>query len=103
MPRPARPVLSGVWPDVALPVLPVGPDGPELATGEAVAFDVASPVSPVLVELDRASTSPEAPLVAVGVTLALAAPPAPPLALGGGHRARRRWRTDGAGDGGHER
>ena len=49
-------------------------------TGLATATEVASPVSPVLVLLDCELTAPEAPDVAVGVTVAEAAPPAPPLA-----------------------
>ena len=45
---------------------PVAPEAPEVATGLETAPEVASPVSPVLVALDRTLAVPEAPLVAVG-------------------------------------
>jgi hypothetical protein len=65
--------------DVAAPVDPVGPELPETATGLLWAVDAAGPVLPVLVALDCDEAEPEFPDLAVGATLTVAAPPAPPL------------------------
>ena len=77
---PRMAVLAAVALTLAGPVVPVAPELPETPTGLAVADEEASPVSPVLVALDCDVLAPEAPLVAVGVAVTLAAPPAPPSA-----------------------
>ena len=49
------------WVELAVPVPPVDPELPEMATGLEMAVDVAGPVLPVLVADDDAFTSPELP------------------------------------------
>src|SRR5262245_36504792 len=65
---------------LTLPVLPVLPEFPLVACGLAVALLTALPVSPVLVALDRELAGPEAPEVALAVTLVVLSPPLPPVA-----------------------
>lgn len=57
---------------------PVGPEAPEPEDGLAMAVEVALPVSPELVALEDDWAAPVPPLVAVGVTAAVEAPPSPP-------------------------
>jgi hypothetical protein len=66
---------------LALPVAPVGPELPLMATGFDDAVDVAGPVLPVLVAVDWALTAPELPDWATGVSTTAGDPPEPPLAL----------------------
>jgi len=70
-----------LWVVLGLPVPPVEPEFPEMATGLEIAVDVAGPVFPVFVALDEAFTSPELPDWATGVMTELGEPPEPPLAL----------------------
>jgi hypothetical protein len=49
------------WVELELPVPPVEPELPEMATGLEMAVDVAGPVLPVLVAADDAFTEPESP------------------------------------------
>ena len=65
---------------VAAPVGPMSPELPDVATGLAVAVELAGPVLPLLLADDWAVTSPERPLVAVGLRSRLPPPPLPPLA-----------------------
>ncbi len=78
---PRIPVLVAVGLDVAVPVLPVFPEFPDTATGLLTADDDAAPVFPVLVALVCDDADPVFPDLETGVTLAVDAPPEPPLAL----------------------
>jgi hypothetical protein len=69
------------WVEWVLPVPPVDPEFPEMATGLEIAVDVAGPVLPVLVAVDEAFTAPELPDWATGDSTTLGEPPEPPLAL----------------------
>ena len=66
--------------EVAAPVAPELPELPDTATGLAVPRAEAAPVLPVLVALDWEEALPLNPVKAVGATVRLEAPPAPPLA-----------------------
>ncbi|MBV8296351.1 MAG: hypothetical protein JO085_05905, partial [Acidimicrobiia bacterium] len=67
--------------ELAVPVPPVDPELPLMATGFEIAVDVAGPVLPVLVALDEEFTAPESPDWATGAITTLGAPPEPPFAL----------------------
>jgi hypothetical protein len=77
---PSGAVLVAVGLEVCEPVAPVGPVSPLVERGVLRACEVASPVSPELVELALAVAEPELPVVADGLTETLELPPAPPLA-----------------------
>jgi len=79
VPRGAELVAVGL--DETAPVFPVGPESPATALGSAAAVDVATPVSPVFVLPDWAVEAPELPLLAVGLTVTVEAPPLPPFAV----------------------
>jgi hypothetical protein len=67
--------------DLTLPVAPVGPELPVMATGFDEAVDVAGPVLPVLVAVDWELTAPEFPDWATGVSTTVGDPAEPPLEL----------------------
>jgi hypothetical protein len=71
--------LVAVEVEVSDPVASVEPDSPEVTTGSLSATDVASPVSPVLVEAELALALPDVPELAVGPATTVELPPAPPL------------------------
>ncbi len=77
---PRTALFDAVGLEVSAPVVPVGPVSPLETTGVLRACDVASPVSPVLVEPELAVAAPELPVVADGLTETLELPPAPPPA-----------------------
>ena len=69
--------MESVAVDVAPPESPESPEAPEAAVPFEAAADVAAPVSPLLVADAWALEVPDAAVVAVGLTVRLAAPPAP--------------------------
>ena len=73
-------VLAAVDVLMAGPVAPVAPESPLVARGIEEADDVASPVRPELVAEDWAVAGPVEPVVAVGATFTVVAPPWPPEA-----------------------
>src|SRR5437764_1578576 len=63
-----------------LPVRPVSPESPVVATGLDTDVDDDGPVLPVLVADDWAVVAPESPEMASGLAMTVTDPPLPPLA-----------------------
>ena len=78
---PRMPVFRAKGLLVAAPLVPGVPDVPEVEAGLESAVEVAFPVSPELVALDWARDAPLSPVMALGLAVTSAEPPAPPPEL----------------------